>query len=147
MFPLVNFLFQWIDSVHLLKTNNRDLSWEVDYPYNQVKFKAQYDDPFFYFTPDIAQKIKDARSLSSDLHWARAQSKTNSSEPYREIFRSYLKWTSHTLLYALLLLIGIPTFGATWPLEFRIWLLSIGDSSEEDLNELENGDSNVSKQN
>ncbi len=112
-----------------------------------MKSKAQYDDPFYYFTSDIAQKIKEAHSLSSDLHWARAQSKTNSSEPYREIFRSYLKWTSHTLLYALLLLIGIPTFGATWPLEFRIWLLSIGDSSEEDVNELENGDSNVSKQN
>ena len=63
-------IFKWIDSFDLT-TVNHYISWEREYPYNEVKCKAQYDDPFKHFTPEIAKIIKKAHSLNSDLHWIR----------------------------------------------------------------------------
>ncbi len=118
---------------------NGNVSWERDYPYNQVKVKKQYDDPFHYFIPDTAKKIKTAHSLNSDLYWIKKQQSTKdlSLEPKYEALCAYFKWSYRAILYLLLLLIGIPTLGATWPQQFRIWLLSIGNSGEKDEQESE----------
>ena len=69
-FRLMENIFKWIDSFDLT-TVNHYISWEREYPYNEVKCKAQYDDPFKHFTPEIAKIIKKAHSLNSDLHWIR----------------------------------------------------------------------------
>lgn len=48
------------------------------------------------------------------------------------VILALLTWSTRKIVYLFLLLLGIPTFGATWPRDFRIWLLSFGNSAEEE---------------
>jgi hypothetical protein len=125
-------MYKWIDSFDLI-TLNDNVSWERDYPYNQVKCKDQYDDPFRYFTSDNARRIKKVHSLKSDLHWIKATFSKNNDQPFKKMeikCSAYLKRSRHAIIYVFLVLIGFPTLGLTWPLDLRIWLLSLGDGSE-----------------
>lgn len=108
------------------------MSWDSDVPYNQVKFRKQYEDPFYYFVPDVAEKIKRAHSLRSDLYWIQNRKLKGDARfnAQLEVMRSYLRWTFHLFVYFLLLFLGLPTLGILWPRTFRIWLLSIGNSGD-----------------
>ena len=129
-FRLMENIFKWIDSFDLT-TVNHYISWEREYPYNEVKCKAQYDDPFKHFTPEIAKIIKKAHSLNSDLHWIRNDrdwDRANESVSAQcEVLVAIFKRSRRFLIYFFLLLMGFPTLGATWPLDFRIWILSLGN--------------------
>jgi hypothetical protein len=141
--PLIENFFRWIDGFEMFAVKS-NISWERDYPYNCVKSEEQYKNPYNYFTPKIAKKIEDAYSLKSELHWIKHGNtelylvrhgnalKRQSDDKRIAAFLAYVKWSSYVLIYIFLILMGFPTLGATWPKDFRIWLLSRGDPGEEE---------------
>jgi hypothetical protein len=155
--PLIENFFRWIDGFEMF-AGKPNISWERDYPYNCVNSQEEYKNPSNYFTPKIAKKIEDAYSLKSELHWIKRGNNTRIKHGNTELhwvqdenalkhenalkrqsddkriatFLAYVKGSSYVLIYIFLILIGFPTLGATWPKDFRIWLLSRGDPGEEE---------------
>lgn len=95
--------------------------------------KAEYDNPYYYFTIDVAEKIEAAHCLTSDMLWIKDDCINKPAWKFNlAATATMLKWFMYSILYAFLLLMGIPTCGATWPREFRIWILSFGNSDEKE---------------
>jgi hypothetical protein len=106
-----------------------DAVWSKE-PYFSVKSKSQYNDPFSYFGPDLAEKIKAAHSLQADLYWVRhywkkEHGRTGGSIVLESITVT-LQWMGRALLYLFLLIFGSVTGGYFWPVRFRRGVLYIG---------------------
>lgn len=99
-------------------------------PYSTVETKHQYENPYDYFEPALAEKIKDAHSLHADLHWVKQHwknmyEKTGPSIMLESITAT-LQWIGRAIFYCLLLVLGSITGGYFWPVRFRRGTLYIG---------------------
>jgi len=131
---------------------NGNVTWSKGV-YSQVSTKAQYERPELYFHSETAFKVKNARSLKSDLHWAKIESKERVNKQKiiqekierGEILTGEEKWTKalvsngvilrnialfrfiyRATLYLFLIVLGIPFGGWFWPVGFRQGVLSLG---------------------
>jgi len=110
-----------------------DVSWNRA-PYNVLTKKDQYDNPSKYFSSDQVKIIYDAHSLHADMYWS--EFGADRAEPIKDrvFFRKViilLKWVRACMLYALLIVLGIPAFGILWPKKFRAGLLTLGFRNQE----------------
>jgi len=114
-------LLMKIDSVENIKYGG-DVSWTKP-PYHILTMKDHYDNPNTYFNPEDSLKIIEAHSLQADMYWAKME-----NNKLTFIGRSIilLKWLGLCLLYAILIVLGIPLCGIIWPKQFRAGVLSLG---------------------
>ena len=109
-----------------------EVSW-LNAPYNRVSTKKQYDKPFEYFSPDVAQTILESHSLQADLYWTKMDSKKKERPvaQRRILYATALfKWLVCTALYAMLCVLGLVTAGWLWPRNLRRKLLAVGLGSQ-----------------
>ncbi len=144
-----------IDRVQSIAFND-NVAWSKGV-YSQVTSKDQYDHPELYFDPITAKKIKNARSLKSDLFWAKIESRERRRDQKRiqeeikngnmvteeekmslslvsnrYILRqnALLRFVCRCAVYLLLVALGIPFGGWFWPVGFRRAILSLGINIE-----------------
>jgi hypothetical protein len=122
--------FQWIDALKWIPLND-NISWNKDEPYILVKSRNQYEDPWYFFDHDVAERISDAHSLESSLYWIKKDSESGKNKMgvcklYTHLGIASLSWFMNNFIYLMLIIIGIPTFGLLWPIQFRLLLLSVG---------------------
>ena len=148
-------LFTYVDKVIFRGTHLDGLSQVVDRmpdiniadetpwiqkPFNVIKSKKEYDRPEDYFQPELARRIRKGHSLKADLYWikmdianAESQQLTNNTAGNTGTFKTsclrcqaVMKWFFLSVLYFLLIILGIPTGGWFWPKNFRRRVLAIG---------------------
>ena len=98
-------------------------------PYSVVKKKEEYDDPYYHFPPNLAEEIMKGHSLQADLYWTHRdceQRKFSATERMSAKFGVILRFLFMALIYLILIVLGLCTFGLMWPSNFRRWFLSLG---------------------
>ncbi len=126
-----------IDEVKGLNFRGPKCSWSKDYPYNIVWDKDEYEHPERYFPQDIAETIKRARSIRSDIYWFK-RNETNSETsglckmvPTLVCFQIPIGyWIRRFLQYSLLIVVGTCTFGFFLPQRARLWAVWFGTPPE-----------------
>lgn len=123
-------IFEWIDRLKWIPLND-NISWSKDEPYTLVTSRKQYEDPWYFFDHDVAQLISDAHALESSLYWIKKDSESDKNKMgvfklYTHLAIAMLRWFMNNFLYLILIIIGTPTFGLLWPIEFRMLLVSVG---------------------
>ena len=124
-----------IDSMPNLVIDN-NVAWSKD-EYSSVASKEQYDLPELWFDKKFASKVRKARSLKSDLYWAKLEGKRLNDEMGKNGCNGYgtkaslrlgvtVKFAAMCLVYILLIVLGIFTGGWFWPANFRKGVLSLG---------------------
>ena len=111
------------------------VSWS-NAPYNVVSIKKQYDKPFEYFGPELAQKIFESKSLQADLYWTRMESKKKKRRvAKRRILyaTAFFKWLVYATFYGMLCLLGLVTAGWLWPRNLRMKVLAVGLGSQKEV--------------
>jgi len=110
----------------------KDVDWTKK-PYNLVKSKAQYDRPQDYFPAEIARDINLSHSLHATLFWAKNDARVAGTE-LTGIAKLHiiLSFFASCIVYALLILLGLVTFGTFWPKRFRNAMLQIGMDEADD---------------
>lgn len=103
----------WIDDRPTPRFRDQ-VNWDSK-PYSAVTSFEQYLAPSMYFMASDVKQMYGMRSLQADLKWF-AQTKRLSRVGR---IRVTLNWLWSCVEYFLLLLLGLPTFGYTWPREFR----------------------------
>ncbi len=137
-------MLKWIDAIEGINFQGPKCSWSKDHPYNLVWTKEEYADPATYFTPEIARIVKKARSISSDMYWYRRVNQTenqnggkNQTENQNGGNESFSRksiimyWLGRGCLYTISLLLGFCTLGILLPRDVRFWLVSVGNSFDE----------------
>ena len=128
-------------------------------PYDLIKKKKQYDEPFAYFPPDIANQITTSHSLEADLFWAGMDSRRKRRSIWETkivAIATFMKWFLKFVIYILLVVCGLFTgkkvillftmynyttlfltallysfsAGWTWPKRLRRHLLEVGVNSK-----------------
>jgi len=130
--PLLNI----VDESRTIFRRGEHVRWVRQHPYNLVETKHQYENPHFYFGPEIANKIADARSFAADLRWIKLEKQSRGDVTFFHRWelhpaRVFLRWLGYTIVHICWLVLGIPTFGILWPESFRVWILSYGNSAGE----------------
>ena len=114
--PLLNI----VDESRTIFRRGEHVRWVRQYPYNLVETKHQYENPHFYFGPEIANKIADARSFAADLRWIKLEKQSRGNVTFFQRLelhpaRVFLRWLGYTIVHICWLVLGIPTFGILWP--------------------------------
>lgn len=115
-----------VDNIEDISFTN-DISWSKA-PYDLVAKKDQYDKPFEYFDSDLASEIVKAKSLSSNIYWAKTDARARGAKfTNLNLITIILKWLGSCVLYASLIIMGILTCGFFFPCNFRSGVLSVGN--------------------
>jgi len=126
-------LLQTIDNVESIQFQN-DISWTKP-PFDVMNMKAHYEKPFEYFDNDLATKIYKSKSMQGELYWTGTDlAGKDQSFTICHKFIIIFKWLGDCIFYFFLIIIGIFTFGATWPKRFRCGVLSLGRKHESLVN-------------
>ncbi|GFH48555.1 hypothetical protein CTEN210_05031 [Chaetoceros tenuissimus] len=136
-FKGIGSLANLIDKMPNIKIQD-DIVWSKGF-YTRVASSEHYFCPELYFINDEITQVENARSLQADIHWAGRQA--------AEEFRKDKKGASETaiqlaalknigvhiflfllrfILYAILIALGIFTFGFFWPRNLRKGILTLG---------------------
>lgn len=124
-----------IDSIPNVVIDSK-VAWSKD-EYSSVTSKEQYDLPELWFDKKFALKVKETRSLKSDLYWAKVEGKRLNDEMGKTGIYGYgtraslrleatAKFATRCLVYILLIILGVFTGGWFWPANFRKGVLSLG---------------------
>ena len=91
--------------------------------------KQQYDKPFDYFHPTIANEIVETKSLQADLYWAqsdsRAKGRNRAQKKYIYIVVIF-KWILLLIGNFVVCAAGLVTAGWVWPKSIRRRVLAVG---------------------
>ncbi len=129
-----SFLFlDWIDGLKFVPISNQT-NWYKEEPYKSVTKKEHHDNPRDYFVEEEAEKIEQARSLESTLNWIRVVGKKDSELMLlteNKLLGATIKWAIENAIYVIFIILGFPTLGILWPMDFRERIMSVNESSEE----------------
>ncbi len=125
-------LLDWIDNLKFVPISNQT-PWYKEEPYKSVTRREHHDNPGDFFVKEEADKIEQARSLESILNWIRVAGKD--SEPLllteNKLLGATIKWAIGNAIYVIFIILGFPTLGIMWPVDFRERIISATESSEE----------------
>jgi hypothetical protein len=96
-------------------------------PYKDIETRDQYIDPYKYFNPTFAEKVKKARSLQGDLLWLQKDWVKHQSiwHYYLEFFRCIMQYFTLVIFHGLFFLLGFVTVGLLMPKSFRRRILTL----------------------
>jgi len=146
-FDYFEILFNYIDNLDTIQFWD-GIHW-FKAPYNMVKSKDQYLDPYKYWSASFAENVKNARSLQADLFWLGQEfNETNNSVKfYCEASWVVIQYIVCVVLKLLLFILGFFTLGLLWPKSFRCKLLKLwlpkADYNEMDYRDSLNDDETV----
>jgi len=116
-------LLGYIDEIAVVRFWDH-IEWSAA-PYNVVEFEYQYKNPNKYFDGDVAAKVVNAHSLQADLYWLAKDSRQKNFEYYYKAGIHVLKYVVLIILYIILFILGLGTFGILWPVSFRLKFLTL----------------------
>lgn len=112
-----------IDSIRYIPVGSSDVSFWKQAPYNSVTTKKHYDNP--KLNPKHEEMINTAKSLRSDLYWAKEEKGQGKELTWSETFYVFSRWVAVCFIYISLIVMGCATFGLCWPKRFRIAVTSL----------------------
>ena len=115
---------EWVDRKHAVRLRD-NVNWSMP-PFNEITSYEQYIQPERFFAVDEVKEMGDLRSLQADLKWL------GSNRRWQK-FVVVVTWAVHVFQYVLLVALGIPTFGYTWPRGLRTFFIG---SNYHDANNL-----------
>lgn len=114
-------LSQFIDQIPDIKIAD-DAPW-AQKPLSVMKSKEEYYRPEDYFKSDLARKIRKGHSLRAEMYWIKMD---GGNATFCLKCTAIMKWLLLSVLYCLLIMLGMLTGGWFWPKNFRRRVLSVG---------------------
>lgn len=119
-----------IDSVENIAFSNYT-SWTKP-PFNSVKSREMYEKPHDFFQEPIASMVKATHSAAATLYWIKTDSKeleaakVGGGELYWMRVKVILRFIYSSIVYLILIILGVLTCGWFWPVNARKAILTVG---------------------